>query len=438
MRNPPRMRFTLLTAALLGSGGGIVGTSTASIPPEIPLLQRPGNGARALGLGGAYVAVANDYHALAWNPAGLAELHRIEFGGALEKRTLDTKASYLGRHESTPLNRSRVQSLGFAYPFPTYRGSVAIGLSYERTTPLDQDYYRKGSNQSVGFEEESILEDGSLNAWRAGFAFAATEKLSLGVSGALFVGSSERDRRFEYRGTGIDRESTHTQTTIDYLAVSGTLGALAKLSPHARFGIALHLPEHFTLDGTGSDDIFRVEEVTAGGQSYVDSLNYFENFFFEDEVELPFRIAAGLAVNRGPILLTGDLTFADWQEVRYAGPLRTDDRGYAYRATTDLRVGGEWSFTSFPLSLRAGFASTPVPYNQVGTDIYHGRSVRARFSPERRSWSAGASYLVDPSMALEVALVSGTFERSGSSPEGRVTTERYEEQRIYLGTQFRL
>ena len=37
-----------------------------------PFLQEIGPGARAMALGGAYVALAEDYTAAYWNPAGLA------------------------------------------------------------------------------------------------------------------------------------------------------------------------------------------------------------------------------------------------------------------------------------------------------------------------------------------------------------------------------
>src|SRR5262245_14656355 len=38
-----------------------------------------GMGARALGLGGAYTAVAADASAIYWNPAGLSEMEHMEF-----------------------------------------------------------------------------------------------------------------------------------------------------------------------------------------------------------------------------------------------------------------------------------------------------------------------------------------------------------------------
>src|SRR5512138_1973541 len=43
-------------------------------------LNLNGFGARATGMGGAYVSLANDYTAVFWNPAGLAEMAKAQFG----------------------------------------------------------------------------------------------------------------------------------------------------------------------------------------------------------------------------------------------------------------------------------------------------------------------------------------------------------------------
>src|SRR6188508_2961803 len=48
-------------------------------PAPTILLLESGNGAAALGMGGAFTAVANDLSAVYWNPAGIAQLNGIQF-----------------------------------------------------------------------------------------------------------------------------------------------------------------------------------------------------------------------------------------------------------------------------------------------------------------------------------------------------------------------
>ena len=80
-------------------------------------------GIRALGMGGAFVAVADDPSATYWNPAGLAT--GDYFGGLLERTRTETIS---GR--GTPMagldGARRENSTGFAVAFP------ALGLSYFR------------------------------------------------------------------------------------------------------------------------------------------------------------------------------------------------------------------------------------------------------------------------------------------------------------------
>jgi hypothetical protein len=74
-------------------------------------------GTRAQGMGGAFVAVADDASATWWNPAGLAS--GAYFGSVIERSTLDDPGN---PSASGPARRD--QSNGFAVAFP------ALGLSY--------------------------------------------------------------------------------------------------------------------------------------------------------------------------------------------------------------------------------------------------------------------------------------------------------------------
>lgn len=71
-----------------------------------------GVGARALGMGGAYTALADDVNSLYWNPAGLSKLEKREF-----------TASHAELFESTRLDF-------LAYAHPTSQGTFAAGLTY--------------------------------------------------------------------------------------------------------------------------------------------------------------------------------------------------------------------------------------------------------------------------------------------------------------------
>jgi long-subunit fatty acid transport protein len=439
----PRCRWWPIAGLLASLVAGLAGDAGAAMPPDLPLVWRPTTGTRAAGMAGAYVAMADDYEALLHNPAALSRVDRPEIGGTVEWRVPKQEVAYLDRTETSKLTKTKIHALGFAYPFPVARGAFVVGMAYDRVIPLDSEYFRSGAGSGVQREEESILEEGGVGAWTSGLAFDLSPTLSLGVSGSILAGSSRRDRTFTYaQSGGPDYENTTSNTEMDLTAITGTVGALVRPMNAVRAGFVLRLPETFTLKGKINEDVRRYQ--VAG-----DTLDYQDQYRFEDKVKLPLRASAGLAVALGGPLagltVAGQADVADWTQIDYAGPLRTADRQYAYRAVTDLRIGLEYvrgiTLTPGPrqpLRLRAGFASLPVPYRLVGTDVFLGEYQVAHFAPDRRLWSAGIGIGLDPNTTLDAAWTHTAFERSGTSDAGVITRERVSETSILVGISFRM
>lgn len=63
---------------------------------ETAAFLKIGVGARALAMGGAYTAVADDASAIGWNPAGFAALSKREVGATHTELTSDTHFDFLG------------------------------------------------------------------------------------------------------------------------------------------------------------------------------------------------------------------------------------------------------------------------------------------------------------------------------------------------------
>ncbi|MDP3544503.1 MAG: PorV/PorQ family protein [Elusimicrobiota bacterium] len=113
-----------------------------------------GVGARALGMGGAYTALADDSHAVYWNPAGLARL---------EKREVAASHAELG-------NSTRHDFLTYAHP--TSRAVLAGALTY-----LNQG--------AISGRDAAGRPTGGYDASDAAVAIAASRKtdlVDLGVS----------------------------------------------------------------------------------------------------------------------------------------------------------------------------------------------------------------------------------------------------------------
>lgn len=129
-----------------------VGTSAAAFL-EI------GVGARALALGGAFTAMANDASALYWNPAGLIQLNNI---------------SVTANHADW-LAETNFEYFGFAIPV---RNQMAFGLGLTALNYVDRQPVR------TIFQPEGTGEfyDASDLAIAATFSMALTDRFSFGMS----------------------------------------------------------------------------------------------------------------------------------------------------------------------------------------------------------------------------------------------------------------
>lgn len=121
------MRKIALALALLGAASQARGAETASFLDI-------GVGGRALAMGGAHTALADDANALYWNPAGLAALEKRHATASHAELTVETRHDFL------------------AYAQPTAQGSFAAGLTYLSHERLDG---RDAAGRRIGGFEAS-------------------------------------------------------------------------------------------------------------------------------------------------------------------------------------------------------------------------------------------------------------------------------------------
>ncbi|MBI4422539.1 MAG: PorV/PorQ family protein [Elusimicrobia bacterium] len=110
MRMPKRALIASL-GALLAPGALFAASDEGKT--AVPFLSYP-QGARASGMGGAFVAVADDVSSLWWNPAGLAKSQKMELAATHTVFIEDIKTQYLA----------------FSRPIASLGGTVGGSLTY--------------------------------------------------------------------------------------------------------------------------------------------------------------------------------------------------------------------------------------------------------------------------------------------------------------------
>ncbi|MFH1726351.1 MAG: PorV/PorQ family protein [Elusimicrobiota bacterium] len=216
-------------AARVRAAMGLFALSALLVPaPEVLAGQSGGQpgaflqfgvGARALGMGGAFYAIADDATAAYWNPAGLAYLQRKEITTMQAALFEDTQYTYIG----------------YAHPTAT-KGTFALGV-----TQLASDGFEKVDavfDPSTG-QPTSITQSGTFSDEKRAIALSwgreATETMSFGLS------AKQVTRKLDY--------SSDSHMALD-------IAAMRAMGPYYR--LALGIQNVFSRSSGDTDDTFPV------------------------------------------------------------------------------------------------------------------------------------------------------------------------------------
>ena len=153
--------------------------------------QQVGLGARALGMGGAFVGVADDATAGFWNPAGLVQIQRRTLGASFRKMTLDRRLGYITYCQ--PIRKEATISLSWTNAGVSdvmgrnEEGEITEEIkNYENVVELF--FARKILNElsvgvRIGYVQYNLA---NISAYGLGFGFSAfgkpIQKLRLGAA----------------------------------------------------------------------------------------------------------------------------------------------------------------------------------------------------------------------------------------------------------------
>ncbi len=455
------MRYLRIPFALL------VLVTAAAGQEERSIDNFAGVGVRAMGMGGAFAGLADDFTALYWNPAGLAQMRQREICVAFLRNARENQAvtGFGTRSESRAIadvSNTRFGSLGLVYPVPVYRGSLVLAAGFNRIKDFDWalDYplvpvIRDAAGAVVGDSlafDDSFLHEGELAITSVAGAIDVSPSVSLGVTLSLISGEDEWTSEF----VSIDTEDffyesrlTEREVFVDDYGTTwtATLGAMvrsARDDPRLRLGLTMatgpshkvsytwRAPPYPAFSSVESDDGSVVETPSEESRS-----SY--------RIALPLSFGLGVSGRPVPqVTLAASMHATEWTQTEYTGDdpfeLRTDTSFEdQYADVLRWHLGAEWQVPWAAVDLRAGYYADPLPFVGPRDPLKAPDPVlnpTIRVLRDRRFYTLGAGVAVEEAVRLEAAYTRGRYEQAEGENELELR-EDVDVNRAFLGVRYR-
>ena len=394
------MRWSCLFLALF-----VVAFSASGAGMNLPCV-----GARALAMGGAFRAVADDGSALYWNPAGIAQIdnsqvaalghYLMTFSTFTPADTLVALNGLFREDDSEKLDRTflvgHVFSVfvpseqskwrwGFGVYSPSGVGSTWDVLHNEpvervgTVNPSEMNPMFPDSNYILGITEALPDEDFRAQlmsyTFSPGASYALSERISIGIAGIysfarLDVGLPSADYNRMEADTGV----VFQEGNFEGSSYGFNLGALFDAGAGWSFGGNFKLQSDFSLAGDLGETIYQFhnedlhrlalifgDTILAGGVLHVQPISA--------KAKLPRPLEFGIGASFRPNdrwLFALDLSFTQWSEldsVILEPSSGENDRLAAipmhWKDTYRISAGGEFNFSRYSARLGAFYEPNP-------------------------------------------------------------------------------
>jgi long-chain fatty acid transport protein len=364
----------------------------------------PEAGAKAMGMGFAFTAQADDPSAIYFNPAGLTQLkgqnimvgvtYVRENGGEFNGLTPVDNNVPLTSGGFTNQKSETQKSLNFIIPNAYYTrttnsGNVSYGIGIFAPFGLGQEYNDKNTsifrNQITKIDLQTVVVNPTI-------AFKINEFLSIGVGIDWMYGKAELAKTpWSPLLPASVGNLYNLELKADGDAWGYNFGILLKATPNLRFGANYRSP--FTLKLKDGDvNISNLSAAYAGGGLGPAPANTKGSA----TISLPATFALGVSYTMDRLTVNADADWTFWHSyaslpitIRDSVPtLFSTNAAKNWQDVVAIRIGAEYRVTD-PLALRVGFVydPTPVPAATMGPELP---------DADRLNYMVGAGYKVGP------------------------------------------
>lgn len=422
------MKTILTVACSLLFISGFVAAQSLEPAPDLRLLSS-GYGAAALGMGGAFTAVADDLSAIYWNPAGPSQNTGMQFfvdysfsSDSDEDFAAEVQPNTFQSPQRYSLSGNRFNSFAFSYTFETKSHRFTPLVAWHRTSYLAPERslkepagFMEFETQQVFFQSEGLFKekiDGGENEWAVGMSAMVSKNVLFGGTLNFLTGNPETHLTGTFHDSlNNERGTTLTDVTLDQKTreeLSGSyfkVGLLFFPGGPVRLGGTMRFP--YTRSSTLKLD--RGGSAVTDGESFPISAQASA----KTEVDQPLEWSVGAAILRSGAILSASVTYSDWSDVQRVVRNSTDanlipEESLLYPSLRDgalqtsllqYRVGTEYTPGSkgSGLVLRAGYFWDGQPYGGSQREYFDG-------------YSFGGGYMT------RTFRIDGTYTRESGNP----------------------
>lgn len=371
--------------------------SSFTIFEQVGLASAPqpvGSGARAQGMGGAFIAVADDATAASWNPAGLIQVERPEVslvGAYVDRSEAFSSDSNPEINNTGKVSYSNVNYASATLPFHWHKNLV-VSLNYQRLFDFKRDFQYQRNVTAPGVDLNQQIrydQDGFVSAIGLAGAVEITPQVSLGATVNIWTDQLGFDNGWteNYNEVAVGSQSgvpVTINTTIQdrydqFRGINFNLGLLWDTGKMGTFGAVIKTPFTATIQHR-----FNFYQTTAYGNP-VNSDNATGPITVEEEVELDMPFSYGLGWTRrfrDTFTLCVDIYRTEWSDYSL-----TNGQGEEFSpidgrpkeqsnvdATTHVRIGAEYLFLmpqrKMAIPMRAGLFYDPEPSEGSPNDVF--------------------------------------------------------------------
>lgn len=421
---------------------GADGMAQTDIRDELPYLLDPlpsnldftGGGARAKGMGNAFIGVSDDISAISWNPAGLYRINDpyeqpvLSLGLNVFKSNSDYTFMAFNERFENSARFTDVDLASFLAPVRIKGHPFVVAGSY---TQLGDEFASAGFLYDT-YTDYTPLDDvtdtnlfrqigqagyhSSTYAANFGFGTRVYNNLTFGLSINIYSGKATRREIYTAIYDGIAPADLSGQTvvqvveilTTDTMSFSGTYFSMGLRYAGEKFSAGLIVKTPHVLKQTADVKVASVN--MRNGNVEPDDT---ETIYWDDnltELDMPLVVGGGIGFQATEnLLLALDAEYRAFSggeiNVRDSIRLNPGEKDTEFFTTTDpqwnnvltVRAGAEYLWhtgsTIVPLMpLRAGFSYVPIPTPNVTGDVVFDTTVAAlTATPDLHTESAAAT-----------------------------------------------